>query len=68
MRPLLEERLRRLTAKRARVEARALDELTQIDRQIVALDRLMAQWDTMTPDAALQVVAQAGLTVQVQER
>lgn len=65
MKALLDERVRRLLKRRADLEARAVDELNQLDRQIAELERLIRQWDTVTVDQALAAVQKAGLTIKV---
>ena len=65
MKPLLEVRVRALMKRRTEIEARAMDELTRLDQQIVALDRLIRQWDSVTLDQALKAVSDAGLTIKV---
>ena len=65
MKPLLDARVRALIKRRTEIEARAMDELTRLDQQIVALDRLIRQWDSVTLDQALKAVSDAGLTIKV---
>lgn len=67
MKALLQERIRRLIKHRADVEARTIDELNRLDQQIAPLETLLRQWDALTVDQALQAVAQAGLTITVDQ-
>jgi len=61
----IEERLRREEAQRAEVVQRHAGELAVIDKHIAALQALVANWASLTPDQVFGALKAAGFNPRV---